>query len=142
MQKHAQKPPSKICSVSRALSVNMNSYSELLDYIVSLDSKYQEVWESEENYNRNDNGDSAMCGVLAEFGQYLQDHQTLMALPYLESLFQFIETEADSQTELGCSIRVCFLENLSYTEAGKSLEKYMGKRTFHYYNGGTFPWNT
>ena len=120
----------------------MNSYSELLDYIVSLDSKYQEVWDSEDNYHRNDNGDSTMCGVLAAFGQYLQNHQNLMSLPYLESLFQFIEIESDSQTDLGGSIRVCFLENLSHTEAGKKLEKYMGSRTFHYYNGGSFPWST
>ena len=61
-----------------------------------------------------------------------------MSLPYLESLFKFIEAEADSQSDLGGSIRVCFLENLSYTEAGKKLEKYMGNRTFHYYKGGTF----
>ena len=120
----------------------MNSYSELLDYIVSLDPKYQEVWNSEENYHRNDDGDSTMCGVLSEFGQYLQDHQNLTSLPYLEPLFRFIEDEADSQSDLGGSIRVCFLENLSRTVAGKKLEKYMGKRTFHYYNEGTFPWNT
>lgn len=120
----------------------MDSYYELLDYIVSLDSKYQEVWDSEENYHRNEDGDSTMCGVLSEFAQYLQDHQSLESLPYLEPLFQFIEAEADSKSDLGSSIRVCFLENLSHTEAGKKLEKYMGKRTFHYYNGGTFPWNT
>lgn len=121
-----------------AISVNMNSYSELLDYIVSLDSKFQEVWDCEDNFHRNDDGDSTLCGVLAVFGQYLQDHESLMSLPYLESLFKFIEAEAGSHSELGGSIRVCFLENLSYTEAGKKLEKYMGNRTFHYYKGGTF----
>jgi hypothetical protein len=93
----------------------MNSYSELLDYIVSLDSKYQEVWDSEDNYHRNDDGDSTMCGVLAAFGQYLQNHQNLMSLPYLESLFQFIEIEEP----MGSSLAPC--PDISEEPTGLSL---------------------
>lgn len=120
----------------------MNSYVEVLNYLYSLDPNFEKAWKHEENYNRGDEGYSTICGVLAEFSQYLIDHDDVLVLPFLGELFNFIEANAEAATDLGGSIRVCFLENLGHTIAGKKLERYMGERSFFYYDGGSFPWNT
>jgi len=120
----------------------MNSYIEVLNYLLSLDPSFEQVWSDDENYHRNDDGSSTTCGVLSEFSQYLQDHADVLSLPYLKALFELVESNVDAETDFGGSIRACFLENLGYTKAGKVLEKYMGKRSLFYYDGGSFPWNT
>ncbi|BEU02632.1 hypothetical protein OAG1_14320 [Agarivorans sp. OAG1] len=115
---------------------------EVLEYILSLDANFSSVWNSDDNYNREDDGSATICGVLTEFGQYLQDHTQLDSLTYLKEFFEFLEVHSDDNTELGGAIRVCFLEGLAFTPAGKSLEHYMGKRCRHYMSGGTFQWST
>lgn len=120
----------------------MNSYTDVLQYLLDLDPDFEGVWNSETNYNREDDGSSTICGVLTEFGQYLQDHEDLSSCTFLKSLFDFIELHTDEKSDLGSSIRVCFLENLAHTKAGKYLEKYMGSRSYFYYDGGSFGWNT
>ncbi len=119
----------------------MESYKDVLDYLVFLDSDFENMWNSNDNYNVHEDGSSTICGVLNEFTQYLSSSNDAESKPYLEELFNFVERHVDDKTDLGGALRTCFLEDLAHTTVGGQLEPFMGSRSLYMYRGGSFGWN-
>lgn len=104
-------------------------------YLVDQFPDFKKNWNSEENYNVFEDGSFSSSGLCAEFSQYYIDEFNSIDRRKLEGLFSSIEmvlgnSGLDNQLlDLASSLKSCFLENISQTEAGEASKEFMGKAT-------------
>jgi hypothetical protein len=75
--------------------------------------------------------------VLAEFAQFFVDSFKSLSVKGLEATFLWIENvlSEEGASGLAAGLRVCFLENIAHTDAGRNATKYMGKKTKEVFDG-------
>lgn len=112
----------------------------LFSYLVNLFPKFEERWASEDNYNVFEDGSYSTSGLCAEFSQFYIDEFKSIARPKSIDLFNTIEAVLSKSEpgnnfwELANSLKSCFLENISQTEAGELSKGFMGEATREFFD--------
>ena len=118
----------------------INGKENLFSYLIIEFPGFKKQWESEDNYNINEDGSYTTAGLCAEFSQFYIDAFDLIDKQHKEKLFseiEFVLTKprvGDDLLELTSSIKSCFLENISRTEAGEASKTYMGNATRQFFD--------
>ena len=112
----------------------------LLSYFIKSFPNFREQWESENNYNVTEDGIFTLEGLCAEFSQYYIDNYSFIEQREETKLFEIIEDILNSSKsnrdllDLSHSLKSCFLENISQTEAGDLSKSDMGKETRKFFD--------
>lgn len=112
----------------------------LFSYLVDQFPSFKAQWESEDNYNIFEDGSFSSAGLCAEFSQYYIDEFSSIDRQKLEGLFSSIEVVLGNSglenelLELANSLKSCFLENISQTEAGETSKGFMGEATRRFFD--------
>jgi hypothetical protein len=106
---------------------------DLLCRFVKLAPEFQVQWDSEQNYNRADDGSFTLHGVCCEFSGFFRDHYSSMSEATLDELFDLIEwnlVEPDAEeTSVDNALCTCFLENISSEPCGEFAKPLMGRKS-------------
>ncbi len=130
----------------------VSSPEELKDYFLRLAPAFLSRWNSEENYNIEDDGTFTYCGVCNEFAHYFIDQarfkgksirriepewQETIDDDKLVELFNFVEVvlnDSNSTSSLCSSLKSCFLEDIAQTDSGEYAKKYMGNKSLEFFS--------
>ncbi|KKD57842.1 hypothetical protein RN22_24250 [Grimontia sp. AD028] len=118
----------------------MNSEEKLYTYLVCQFPEFSHQWDSDENYNKFDDGTFTLCGLCAEFSQYYVDSFDSINRHMLVDFFDKIETILDSSDsevaylDLANPLKSCFLENIARTAAGEKSKPLMGNHTRRFFD--------
>ncbi|MDW6092477.1 hypothetical protein SBX64_07960 [Vibrio rhizosphaerae] len=124
---------------------------ELLKFFIYIAPSFIERWNSDDNYNIEDNGDFTFCGVCNEFAHFFIDQSQFRRSPTtikiepdwqenidvgkMVELFDFIEHSlTHSNTLLANSLKSCFLEDIAQTAAGEYARSFMGEKSLNFFS--------
>lgn len=112
----------------------------LFTYLVDQFPNFKAQWDSEDNYSRLEDGSFTSAGLCAEFSQYYIDEFSTIELKKMTNLFGLIEEVLSNPRlenellDLSYSLKGCFLENISRTEAGERSKGLMGEFTRRFFD--------
>ena len=117
---------------------------ELLQRFIALAPAFEAQWNSDRNYNRDDDGNSTLHGVCSEFSVFFRDHSAEFSTAAMAELFAFIESHVQPRnstdsTNLDNALCTCFLENISSEPAGEIAKPYMGSNSRAFFDLWHFP---
>lgn len=124
----------------------IDSAEKLLSYFIQFSPGFKLEWESDRNYNIEDDGTFNYHQVCAEYSTYFthQDafkeairfditwHES-MGDKTMRDLFSMIEEHLNGTGDLDNALCTCFLENISQTKAGEYALQFMGNKSREFF---------
>jgi hypothetical protein len=106
----------------------------ILDRLVALFPDFAAVWDSPDNYFRDDDGSFTCCGVFAEFSRYFRDRYKQFSPAQVAELGRFVtECVASADAELGDAAATCFLENVAGERFGPDFRQHLSGEALRFY---------
>lgn len=131
--------------------MKIDTPTDLLNYFLSLSSSFSVRWNSEDNYNVEEDKSFTFCGVCNEFAHYFIDQERFKELRMparfkvhweisldeknVIDIFNFIEETLtySGNEKLKMSLKSCFLEDISSTFAGEYAKEFMGDKSLNFF---------
>ncbi|MBI2011788.1 hypothetical protein HYS91_03395 [Candidatus Daviesbacteria bacterium] len=122
---------------------------EVKEFLIKLFPGFSEVWNSEDNYQKEEDGSYTYHGLFIEFSPFFIDNINNFSDEQLKELFSSIEKwevqetatfeewrsgKVDEAQLLSNAIFTCFLENIAGEGFTERIQLFMGKRSFEYYS--------
>jgi len=113
---------------------------EFKKWLMSEFPGFQEQWESEENFHK-ENNEYTFHGLCSEFSHFFIDNVESIDDTKLDKLFKLVESwvtrDSSNKLDISNALCTCFLENIAKTKAGEKAKRFMGKESKEYFNN----WN-
>ena len=105
---------------------------ELLNVLTRIYPQFEHYWDTDSNLHRT--GDEFTGhGLCSAFSSFFQDQELPLNDFALESLYgkieQIVSADPNDNDPVANALCTCFLENISYTQAGEISIPYMGPVT-------------